>query len=278
MAEVNDIDLKEILDFGVNLSRTVGSVILKAFKQPKKIQLKETCADLVTETDQLVEHMIIKAIKDTYPTHKFIGEESVAAGLKCNLTDEPTWIVDPIDGTTNFVHRYPYVAVCLGFCMNKTVKVGIVYNVPNDEMFTAIRGLGAFCNGKQLQVSDETDLAKSLLMAEFGSKRDPETIEKVLKNITSVLTNPVHAIHNMGSAALNICAVASAQAEAYYEYGIHCWDYCAASIILEEAGGVIIDTEGGPMDLMARRLVAACNTSIAQSLSRKLITIEYPRD
>nr|XP_026696471.1 inositol monophosphatase 1-like [Ciona intestinalis] len=275
MAAVN---LEEILTFGTGLARTVGSVILDAFKQPKNIQHKMGCADLVTETDQQVEEMIIKAIKETYPSHKFIGEESVAGGLKCNLTDDPTWIVDPIDGTTNFVHRYPYVAVCLGFCVNKTVKLGIVYNVPNDEMFTAIRGQGAFSNGKKLAVSSESDLSKSLIMAEFGSARDPATVETVLKNMSSVVLNPVHSIHCMGSAALNICAVASAQAEAYYEFGIHCWDYCAASIILEEAGGVTIDTEGGPMDLMARRIVAACNLTIAEGLRKKLVPIHFPRD
>ncbi|XP_076810726.1 inositol monophosphatase 1-like [Clavelina lepadiformis] len=271
-------NLDEILKFGKALAEKAGEEIKAAFLQEKKIETKAGCADLVTETDKKVECMIIDEIKKTYPHHQFIGEESVAGGLKCNLTDAPTWIVDPVDGTTNFVHRYPYVAVCLGFCVNKIPVLGVVYNAISGEMFAAIKGKGAFCNERKIQVSKETDLKKSLIMAEFGSARDPERLDFVLNNLRSIISTPVHSIHCMGSAALNICAVASGQAEAYVEFGIHCWDYCAASVILEEAGGLALDTTCTPLDLMARRILAACNMDIAQGLSSRLTHIELPRD
>nr|CAB3256106.1 inositol monophosphatase 1-like [Phallusia mammillata] len=149
-------ELDEILAFGTSLARKAGDKIQAAFLQNKNIQTKSCNTDLVTETDQQVEAMIIQDIKQCYPKHKFIGEESVADGLKCELTDEPTWIVDPVDGTTNFVHRFPYVAVCLGFCVNKERTLGIVYNAVSGQMYTAIKGHGAFCNGKPLKVSSET--------------------------------------------------------------------------------------------------------------------------
>ncbi|XP_037537372.1 inositol monophosphatase 1-like [Nematolebias whitei] len=122
----------------------------------------------------------------------FIGEESVAAGESCVLTDEPTWIIDPIDGTTNFVHAFPLVAISIGFSINKQVEVGVVYSCLEDKMFTARRGKGAFCNGQPLQVSDQTDIHHSIISTEFGSNRDPEAVDKMFCSLRNILSLPVH--------------------------------------------------------------------------------------
>ncbi|KAG7273898.1 hypothetical protein CRUP_025959 [Coryphaenoides rupestris] len=195
-------------------------------------------------TDQKVEKLIIQSVTEKFPTHRFIGEESVAAGEACVLTDSPTWIIDPVDGTTNFVHGYAFVAVSIGFAVNK-------------QMYTGRKGKGAFCNGEALQVSDQKEITQSIVATEFGSNRDPEVVDKIFSTMRKVLCLPVHGIRGAGSAALNMCHVAAGSVEVYYEMGIHCWDVAAAAVIVTEAGGVLMDVEGGPMDLMSRRFVAA---------------------
>lgn len=275
------MDVNEVVEFAKSLAKEAGQKILQVYEggESSVIELKSSPVDLVTETDQLVEKLIISKIKHQYPHHKFIGEESVANGEKCCLTDDPTWIVDPIDGTTNFVHRVPKVAICLGFCVKKVPVAGVVYNPVSGEMFVGIKGKGAFCNGRRLNVSKETNLTQSIIMTEFGSSRDPDKMNKIFGNLQSVVTTPVHGIRSFGTAAINMCQVALGVAQAYYEFGIHCWDYCAASVIVQEAGGVCIDTTGGELDLMSRRIIASCSSEIATSLSSRIVNqIQFPRD
>ncbi|XP_027624264.1 inositol monophosphatase 1 isoform X2 [Tupaia chinensis] len=144
---------QECMDYAVTLARQAGEVVREALKNEMNVMIKSSPADLVTATDQKVEKMLISSIKEKYPSHSFIGEESVAAGEKSVLTDNPTWIIDPIDGTTNFVHRFPFVAVSIGFVVNKKMEFGVVYSCVEDKMYTGRKGKGAFCNGQKLQVS-----------------------------------------------------------------------------------------------------------------------------
>ncbi|XP_006830876.1 PREDICTED: inositol monophosphatase 1 isoform X1 [Chrysochloris asiatica] len=144
---------QECMDYAVTLARQAGEVVCDALKNEMNVMIKSSPADLVTATDQKVEKMLISAIKGKYPSHSFIGEESVAAGERSILTDNPTWIIDPIDGTTNFVHRFPFVAVSIGFVVNKKIEFGVVYSCVEDKMYTGRKGKGAFCNGQRLQVS-----------------------------------------------------------------------------------------------------------------------------
>ncbi|XP_077666212.1 inositol monophosphatase 1 isoform X2 [Eretmochelys imbricata] len=240
--------------------------------------VKSSPADLVTVTDQKVEKMIISSIKEKYPSHSFIGEESVAAGEGSTLTDNPTWIIDPIDGTTNFVHRFPFVAVSIGFVVNKKIEFGVVYSCVEDKMYTGRKGKGAFCNGQKLQVSGQEDITKSLLVTEMGSNREPETLKVVLSNMERLLSIPVHGIRAVGTAAVNMCLVATGGADAYYEMGIHCWDMAGAGIIITEAGGVLLDVSGGPFDLMSRRIIAASSRAIGERIAKALQIIPLQRD
>uniref|UniRef100_A0A2I3GE31 Inositol-1-monophosphatase n=1 Tax=Nomascus leucogenys TaxID=61853 RepID=A0A2I3GE31_NOMLE len=146
---------QECMDYAVTLARQAGEVVCEAIKNEMNVMLKSSPVDLVTATDQKVEKMLISSIKEKYPFHSFIGEESVAAGEKSILTDNPTWIIDPVDGTTNFVHRFPFVAVSIGFAVNKKIEFGVVYSCVEDKMYTARKGKGAFCNGQKLQVSQQ---------------------------------------------------------------------------------------------------------------------------
>ncbi|XP_070798267.1 inositol monophosphatase 1 [Pituophis catenifer annectens] len=269
---------EECMNYAIVLARKAGEVIREALKEEITVMIKSSPADLVTITDQKVENMIISSIKEKYPSHSFIGEESVAAGAGSILTDNPTWIIDPIDGTTNFVHRFPFVAVSIGFVVKKQMEFGIVYSCVEDKMYTGRKGKGAFCNGQKLQVSKQRDITKALLVSELGSDRDPEVIKTVLSNMQKLLSIPIHGIRAVGTAAINMCLVATGGADAYYEMGIHCWDMAGAGIIIVEAGGVLLDISGGPFDLMSRRIIAANCQAIAERIAKEIQIIPLKRD
>ncbi|XP_003976933.2 inositol monophosphatase 1-like isoform X2 [Takifugu rubripes] len=269
---------KECTDYCVEVVKHAGQVIREALQKDINVMEKSSPVDLVTETDQRVEQLIISSIKEKFPTHSFIGEESVAAGAPSVLTDNPTWIIDPIDGTTNFVHRFPFVSVSVGFAVKKEIEFGIVYSCAEDKMYTARRGGGAFCNGEPINVSQQEDISQSLVLTEMGFKKNPEHFKTMLRNINAILTIPVHGIRCPGSAAINMCLVACGSADAYYHMGIHCWDMAGGAVIVTEAGGVVMDVSGGPFDLMSRRLIVASSRKIAERISKEIKEFEVGRD
>ncbi|XP_014848587.1 PREDICTED: inositol monophosphatase 1-like [Poecilia mexicana] len=145
-------------------------------------------------------------------------------------------------------------------------------------MFTARRGRGAFCNGEPLQVSDQTDVHRSIIATEFGSNRDPEVVDKIFSSLRNILSLPVHGVRGAGTAAVNLSLVASGCVEAYYEMGMHVWDIAAGSLLVLEAGGVVMDVDGGDADLMSRRILAANNRSVALQLVEHIAPYRPDRD
>lgn len=269
---------QECMDFCVEVTKRAGQVIREALQKDIAVMEKSSPVDLVTETDQRVEQLIISSIRDKYPMHSFIGEESVAAGAPSLLTDDPTWIIDPVDGTTNFVHRFPFVAVSIGFTVKKVIEFGIVYSCIEDKMYTARRGKGAFCNGEPIKVSGQQDIKQSMILTEMNFKKDPEQFNTMMNNMKTILSIPVHGIRSPGSAAVNMCLVACGSADAYYHMGIHCWDMAGGAAVVTEAGGVIMDISGGPFDLMSRRLIVASSRAIAECLVKEIQEFDVGRD
>lgn len=155
--------------------------------QRKTVQIKSHPTDFVTETDQQVEKLLIDGIREKFPDHQFIGEEGHSDGQKAVLTNAPTWIIDPIDGTMNFVHSFPQSAVSIALLVNKVTEIGICYNPVLGQKFTARRGQGAFYNGKQIHVSEEKDLSKALVMVEFGTNRGGEKIKVIMENLNNLI-------------------------------------------------------------------------------------------
>lgn len=137
---------------------------------------------MVTETDKQVEELLIKGLKEQFPDHKFIGEESSPDSKGINLTDDPTWIIDPIDGTLNFFHAFPHCCISIGLFVNGTPHMGIIYNPILEQLFTAKKGQGAFYNGKQIKTSGKTDLSDAIIMLENGTSRDPERYAALTTN------------------------------------------------------------------------------------------------
>ncbi|XP_054483124.1 inositol monophosphatase 1-like [Anoplopoma fimbria] len=258
---------------------TLGdTIVLSAFQQQKEVKLKSSPADLVTETDQRVEKILISAIRNKYPQHRFIGEESVAAGERLELTDSPTWIIDPIDGTVNFVHRFPFVAISIAFTVNKQTEFGIVYSCVEDKLFYAQRGRGAFVNGEPLHASGQEDVNRCVVVTEIGAERDDLALSTMTSNIFRLLKLPVHGIRALGTAAVDMCQVATGGADAYYHIGMHCWDIAASAIIVQEAGGVVMDTDGSEFDMMSRRVIAASSAAVANDISKVIKVFPCRRD
>lgn len=254
------------LQLAIDVAKAGGSVILKAIRQPKNVQHK-AAVDLVTETDKEVEALIRTRILAAYPSHRFIGEEdSSELGYVSELTDEPTWMVDPVDGTTNFVHGFPFVCVSIGLAINRTVVVGVVYNPVLDELFTAVKGGGACLNGQRIHVSDTAELGKALIATEFGVFRDDESLSAIFDRLHR-LVSKARSIRCTGCCSANMCSVACGRVDGFFEIGFGgCWDVAAGSLIVHEAGGHLLDPSGSSFDIMSRRVLCT-NSKLAPHIS-----------
>lgn len=235
------------------------------------MRVKGAAADLVTETDLRCEGLIRGRLIAAFPGHRFIGEEeSAALGRTPGLTEEPTWLVDPVDGTTNFVHGYPFTCVSVGLAVGRQMQVGVVVCPPLGETFWAVRGGGAFLNGERIRVSRCRELASALVATEIGVSRDAAVMDAVLGRVRA-LTSASRSLRCCGSHAMQLCGVAAGRLDAFYEIGFGGpWDCAAGSLIVEEAGGAMLDPAGGSFDLMARRSLAACSGDVARQAARAL--------
>jgi myo-inositol-1(or 4)-monophosphatase len=261
-------DLPTIASSLIALAKQAGDMITSAKPVSSDSGTKLNSVDLVTETDQAVEAMISKTLSAKYPTFKFMGEETYKPGMK--LTDAPTFVVDPIDGTTNFVHRYPYVSVSMGFAVHREPVVGVVYNPFTGQMYTGIKGEGSYLTEyRDASAGGEShprrqrlplkqppeplkELSEALLAIEWGSDRSGSNWETKIKTWDRLGKAKeeggamIHSARCLGSAALNLCAVASGSIDLYWEGGCWAWDVCAGWVILREAGGVVVN--GNPGD------------------------------
>ncbi|KYM89328.1 Inositol monophosphatase 2 [Atta colombica] len=264
MCELNNFD--EYYRIAEELVLYAGKIIEDGINSRKNIKSKGIDWDLVTEYDRKIEDKLIKQLLIQFPSHKFIGEETAAKeGCLPQLTNDPTWIIDPIDGTTNFVHRFPHTCISLALLVNKKVEIGIIYNPLMGQFFSARRHCGAFLNGKSIKTSDMRDISQSLVAMEPWLAKDPQYLASVYSRMHA-LVQGTHGIRSLGTAALTLCYVAMGAVEAYHIEGIDAWDVAAGKLIIEEAGGVVIDTDGGELDLMTPKVIAACNQQIAQQL------------
>ncbi|BEI92104.1 uncharacterized protein CcaverHIS019_0409240 [Cutaneotrichosporon cavernicola] len=241
------VDLDAALKFAISIAKEAGQMMrdgqARRFSQDAKQEEKANSVDLVTECDQQVEKFLVAKIKAQYPDHKFIGEESYDGE---QVTGDPTWIGDPIDGTTNFIHGFPMVATSIGLAVGGVPVLGVIYNPFLDLLYTGAEGRGAYMNESiklPTAVRSLDSLSEALVAVEYGSsRRDPALSNKLdtFKRLTGDKRDGhkmVHSLRSVGSAALNICFVAAGQLDAYWEIGCWPWDVCAGMAILKEAGG-----------------------------------------
>ena len=196
--------------------------------------------------------------------------------------ERPTWIVDPIDGTMNFVHRLPHSCIVIGFAVHGIVQFGVIYNPVLDQLYTGRRGYGAQLNGFPIHVSGVTELNKALLACnEMVFTQTQESISIRTLNMAAVCTAPdaCHGLRVHGSAALNMCAVACGTLDGYWEFGLHVWDMAAACVILSEAGGEVMSpVEGEEFCLLKRRVIAVGSRQLGEIIRKKIQYIDFPSD
>ncbi|KAJ5898764.1 hypothetical protein N7495_003508 [Penicillium taxi] len=251
---MNQRDLQKLRLFLVEVAQEAGLLINTAQPSASTIDEKKNTTDIVTETDRKAEALIRKRLQDQYPQFSFVGEESFDS--KSGVSDEPTFIVDPIDGTSNFVHGFPEVCVSIGFVIKKQPTVGVVYNPFRNELWAATRGQGAFfcgVNGKQTLPFTRSSLEfeKACIGLEWGSDREGPNFDLNLHVFTTLARTKrtggrfVNSLRFTGSAALAICRVAAGQQDAFWECGSWAWDVAASWCILTEAGGIMVDGHPG---------------------------------
>ncbi|MEW6600692.1 MAG: inositol monophosphatase family protein [Nitrospirota bacterium] len=214
------------------------------------IDTKQT-SDFVTRVDRESERIIIDTIKQKFPDHKFLAEESVSK----DYSGEFRWIIDPLDGTTNFIHGYPVFSVSIALEVKSEVVLGLVYDPLRHEIFTAEKGKGAFLNGRPVRVSSVPDLGNSLVTTGFPFRRK-DLIGPYLDLFRNIFFR-VSDIRRAGSAALDLASLASGRCDCFFEIGLSPWDIAAGSILIKEAGGIVTDFGGGNDYMLTGNIVAA---------------------
>ncbi|XP_034109649.1 inositol monophosphatase 1-like isoform X2 [Drosophila albomicans] len=273
------LDLDDIFAFAVALVRKAGDFALASNHAKDRLSYttKEHERDLNTSTDNDIEAMMIKEINEKYPNHKIIAEEEVSRSEtgQVTLTTEPTWIIDPIDGTMNFVHHFPYYCISVALLVDKATAFGIIFNPALQEFYTARKFQGARLNDEPIHTSGQMELKDAMILQEYSSGVDECRTNAALQN-ASRLIKKAHALRSIGSSAMGLAMVASGVADAFYFFGLHVWDMAAGNLLVSEAGGTVMDPSGGPVDLMSRRVLAAATQPLADQLSAEL-TQNYPK-
>ncbi|MGB9592053.1 MAG: inositol monophosphatase family protein [Candidatus Kryptoniota bacterium] len=239
------------LEAAIIASKTTGEILRKAWgEQSNKVQYKSP-VDLVTEYDRKAEQVIAELLYKYFPDYGFMAEE----GTQGNDNQDVYWIVDPLDGTTNFSRRYPWFAISIALVKNRKLLLGVVYNPINDELFVGELGKGATLNGQTIRVSGVNTIHQALLTSGFYYDtylRSNRNIEKWMFAIQNAI-----GVRCDGSAALDLCSVACGRYDGYWEEGLDSWDVAAGALIVQEAGGLVTDYQGGDNYLFGKQIVAA---------------------
>jgi myo-inositol-1(or 4)-monophosphatase len=245
-----DLVLDDYARHAVQIARDAGQILRDRFGQPHDVRFKSTI-DLVTEADQAAEDLIADRLRALCPEHDLLCEEG-SVGLSVGASYR--WVVDPLDGTTNFAHGLPTFAVSIALEDAGVPVVGVVYDPMRDELFLARQGAGATLNGSPIRVSAVDHLIASILVTGFSY--DFERRGQQAEVWRDFLTR-VQAIRQTGSAALNLCYIAAGRLEGYWERGISPWDVSAGAVIVTEAGGMVTDMRGGTFHSDDRQILAS---------------------
>jgi myo-inositol-1(or 4)-monophosphatase len=236
--EPGAIDTGELLDLAVGLAREASALLREGRTRRLVVGTKSSGTDMVTEMDRASEALIVAGLRAARPHDAIVGEEGTAD----TGTSGVRWLVDPLDGTTNYLYGYPAFSVSIAAEIDGRVAVGVVADASNGEVFTALRGSGARCDGVTLEVVDHADLATALVGTGFSYLADRRARQAQV--LTTVLP-AVRDIRRAGSAALDLCWVASGRLDAFYEKGLGPWDLAAGAFIAAEAGARAGDLDGG---------------------------------
>ena len=243
--------MQPMLNIAIRAARRAGTIVSRAQNRlyDLKIELKGH-NDYVTQTDVEAEAAIIEVLNEAYPSHSIVAEESGSSGAS-----DFKWIIDPIDGTLNFIHGFPSYAISIALQVKGRLEQAVIYDPTRDEMYTASRGAGAQLNGQRIRVSPRTELDSSILGTGFPL-RNKNKLPNYLLGFTTLL-NKSADIRRTGSAALDLAYVACGRLDGYWEFDLHQWDIAAGALLVQESGGLIGDPEGGETHMQTGNVVAA---------------------
>lgn len=256
--------MQALLNVAVMAARRAGDTLIRKMRSPEKLKIEEKgFNDYVSDADRAAEQAVIATVQKHYPGHAFLAEESGVTG-----DSDHVWIIDPLDGTTNYLYGFPGFNVSIAADIDDLVVASAVYDVVRDELFSAHLGGGATRNGEPIAPSPVTDLAHALVGTGFSY--DAERRRRQAEVLVQVLPR-VRDIRRQGAAAVDLCSVACGRLDAYYERGLARWDLAGGGLVATEAGAVVTDFDGGPAEAGA---VLAAGPGVAGALLDLLATTD----
>ena len=249
-----------MLNIAIKAARRAGAIINRASFDLDKLTVRsKQHNDFVSEVDHAAEDAIIATLKEAYPQHAILAEESGASG-----ESDYVWIIDPLDGTTNFLHGFPQYCVSIGMAHKGVLTHGVVYDPNRNELYTASRGAGAFLNDRRIRVSKAIQLKEALIGTGFPF-RQLDQLDRYLTMFRAV-SHLAAGVRRPGSAALDLAYVACGRYDAFWEMGLSQWDMAAGALLIKEAGGLVSDFEGGENYLEKGQIVAGTPKVFSQLL------------
>ena len=258
-----------MLNFAIQTARDAGAILADRLGRALQVSSKGDI-DLVTEADLASEKLIIERIRSYYPRHAILAEESGATAGAAALPgkSEWLWIIDPLDGTTNYAHGYPCFCVSIGLACAGVVELAVIYDPTRDELFAAERGQGATLNGRTMRVSEVEDLNSAMLCTGFPyNVRERPNFAREFANFTMA----AQAVRRDGSAAIDLAYVACGRFDGFWEDGLNPWDVAAGVLLIAEAGGKVTDYTGGALDIFTPKVLAS-NGLVHDAMMRVLRT------
>lgn len=260
--------MQPLLNIATAAARSAGDIIIRHLEQVDRLEITaKNSTEYFTEVDIKAEQAIIQSIRKAYPDHGFIAEES---GIQ-NGDAEYVWIIDPLDGTTNYIHGFPFVSVSIALRVKNRIEHGVIYDPIRYEFFTASRGRGARLNDRRIRVSKEMQLSSALLGTGFPF-RDAKAAERYLPTFQA-LFGKCAGVRRTGSAALDLAYVAAGRLDGFWEFGLRPWDIAAGILLIREAGGLVSDMQGGE-DFFKQGDVVAGTPKVFKSLLQTLVSAQ----
>ncbi len=253
------------LNIAIKAARAAGNIIVRSMDRIDRIEIatKGSAHDFVTSVDRAAEAEIIAIIQKAYPDHGILGEET-GEHVGSNITDVQ-WIIDPLDGTMNFIHGFPQFCVSIGVQIKGIMEHGVVYNPVSNELFTATKGSGAQLDGRRIRVSDCKQIETALIGTGFAHRKAGSTELSMTLQRLGVVLESCADIRRAGSAALDLAYVAAGRLDGFWEAGLAPWDMAAGALLVREAGGFVGDFAGNDQFLASGNIVAA-NTKVYPGL------------